>query len=78
MAKYKDANFRSVHGHRTDARNNPVPVTVYSYEGSSKMYDIVVDLDDRYKFVCRERSKKCDPGAIHREIDKHFNLDLPL
>lgn len=78
MAQYKDANFRKVTGHRTDGRGNPIPVTVYSYDGSSKVYDIVVDMEDQYRYVCRAKSAKVEPCAVHREISKFFNLDLAL
>ena len=77
MARYKDANFRKVIGHRTGPRGEAIAVTVYTYEGSSKIYDIVLDVEG-WMYTCREKSKKCEPSAVHREIDKFFNLGLML
>ena len=75
-AAYKDANFRRCNSHQLTKEGQRIPTVIYSYESKSKLYDVV--LAETGQFICRTNSRVTLPSAAHHEIDKFFNLGLPL
>ena len=73
-AAYKDANFRKWVTYLPTSRRDHVCALVYTYEGKTKIYDAMVVDDGRTIF--RTNSHRTEPGPVHREIDKFFNLKL--
>lgn len=74
-AQYVDSRFRKYDSHIL-LKGVREPVTVYCYEARNALHTIAV-LEDK-RFVCTTGGEKVRPSPTHREIDKHFNLNLKL
>lgn len=75
-AAYKDANFRKTFTHMQGVFRAKIDCVCYSYEGKSKLYDIVVP--EVGAPIFRTNMKRTTPTAAHHEIDRFFNLALPI